>query len=342
MAIQEITTQPVKWPRISSLAVGFALIGVIVNETLLRSMEHRPTVVSDHRLWAMVYDGFLNDHNEGAIAMLGASRMQGDISLATVREVTGADSVYQLALSGHNSCHAVFRDIVDNTDFRGLILISETERSLAHDKGEQNQVVREFEARPLDANFNRHLSNLLQSQFVFLNPNSDSYRLWGNLLLQRQAPEVYHVSTLINREQALDFSRTNVDRINRQRAQFFGDGKKDTSPVDPEKWMAKVSVRWEKLVKTYQARGGKVVFVRFPVSAERSVKDRQRWPTDQYWSEVMQRMGVPAVHYQEHPELADFEFPDSSHLDMRDKNEFTRRLFNNSVIYEQLPSHEHE
>lgn len=66
------------------------------------------------------------------------------------------------------------------------------------------------------------------------------------------------------------------------------------------------------------------------------------WPIDRFWNPVMERLAVPAIHYQEFPELGNFEFPDGSHLDLRNKPEFTRRLFTCSEITKQLEASNEE
>lgn len=336
MAKIKVNSASIPWGRVGGLALVVALIGIVTNELTLRLMGHRPSIVSDERLWSMTYDRFDADLDERAIVLLGASRMQGDISLAEVKAIAEAPSVYQLALSGRGSAFAVFEKIVAETDFKGLIVISETEQTLVGDPGKQFQVVQAHEHRPLDANFNRKISNFLESNFVFLNPNSSSYRLWGNLLFQQEAPEVFHVATLANREQSLDFTLTDKDRINRLRGEVFRERSAAAESLDPQKWKEMVVSRWQEPIAEFQERGGRIVFVRFPVSAERSLLELERWPIAEYWQSVMKRMGVPALHYRDQSDLGSFEFPDSSHLDMRDKVEFTRRLFGNPLIKKQL------
>lgn len=260
------------WGKVVGLALSLAVVGIVTNESLLRAMGHRPSIVSDERLWALTYDKFIDIQDQSSIVLLGASRMQGNISLKEVRKVTGIDQVLQLALSGRGSSLAIFQQIVDETEFNGLIVISETEATLVGDFSQRDEVVRQFESRPLDANLNRSISNLLESCFVFLNPESSSYRLWGNLLLQGEPPEAFHVTTMSDREQSLDFSRTDVERVNHLRRAT--EGKREANGADPDAWIASVEQRWGATIQQFQARGGVLYLCAFqcpPNEASRRV-----------------------------------------------------------------------
>ena len=81
-----------------------------------------------------------------------------------------------------------------------------------------------------------------------------------------------------------------------------------------------------KAVEKLRARGGKIVFVRLPVSGElKSLEDRLS-PRSQLWEPLLKRAGVPGIYFEDYPELAGFNCPEWSHLSAGDSVEFSKRL----------------
>ena len=73
-------------------------------------------------------------------------------------------------------------------------------------------------------------------------------------------------------------------------------------------------------------RGGRVVFLRLPVTGPLAEREEKLAPRVATWDRVVRENGVPAIHFAEHPELAAFDCPEWSHLSAEDSVEFTRRL----------------
>ena len=79
-------------------------------------------------------------------------------------------------------------------------------------------------------------------------------------------------------------------------------------------------------VQKLRARGGKIVFVRLPVSGGLKALENQITPRNQTWDPLLQRTGVPGIHFEDFPELAGFNCPEWSHLSAGDSVEFSKRL----------------
>lgn len=309
----------------ASVALAFALI--TVNEILLAKASHQPSIVSDADLWATQRERLDNPDSSGII-LLGASRMQTNIDIATMEKFFG-EPVIQLAQSGLGTSLPVLRDIADNTNFAGLVLISETESTLLSSDDQQQSAVDHYHKRwTYDRKLNRHLGSMWQSNFRFCNPTSSSYRLWGNILVERELPKPNHTKTLASRQQLSDFENPEfVERVNRLRGQA-------SSPPDADKvfkadlsgYAVKVVARWSNAIRKLQDRGGRVVFVRMPVSEARAKVEEKQWPLDEAWQPAMLSLGVIGIHHRQFQELAAFNFPDTSHLDYRDAKEFIERV----------------
>ena len=79
------------------------------------------------------------------------------------------------------------------------------------------------------------------------------------------------------------------------------------------------------LVRKLQARGGKIVFVRFPHSGELKKLEDAATPRSAAWTRLMNETKAPNIYYSDHPDLM-FECPEWSHLSGPDSVEFSQRL----------------
>src|SRR5450432_3278959 len=81
-----------------------------------------------------------------------------------------------------------------------------------------------------------------------------------------------------------------------------------------------------KAVETLRARGGKIVFVRFPVSGELKALEDRLTPRADLWESLLKRTKVPGIYFEDFPELSSFSCPEWSHLSAGDSVEFSKRL----------------
>jgi hypothetical protein len=81
-----------------------------------------------------------------------------------------------------------------------------------------------------------------------------------------------------------------------------------------------------KHVARIQARGGRVVFLRLPVTGPLAQREEQIAPRAATWDRLVRENKVPAIHFADHRELNAFDCPEWSHLSAGDSVEFTRRL----------------
>ena len=79
-------------------------------------------------------------------------------------------------------------------------------------------------------------------------------------------------------------------------------------------------------VKKLRARGGKIVFVRFPESGELKKLEDRETPRAGIWDRVIKETGAPGIYYEDYPELSGFNCPEWSHLSAGDSVEFSKRL----------------
>jgi len=82
----------------------------------------------------------------------------------------------------------------------------------------------------------------------------------------------------------------------------------------------------EKAVKSIQERGGKVIFVQFPLSEVARKLVEEKYPRKKYWEVMAARTSAIMIHFEDYPSLSGFECPDFLHLDRGDAVHFTKAL----------------
>lgn len=323
--------QPVRsamaWPKAWLLASTLAIAGLGVHETLVSYANHRPSIVSDADLFCTLYNQ-LHQLEETDIVLLGASRMQTGVDLEVLQRRYPHRKALMLAQSGQGTSYPVFQDIVDNTSFRGTIIIDETEHTLASQSVDQQGTIDHCRTQfSIDSALNRRLASWLQSRLMFLNPQSSAIRLWGNLVVENELPEPFYTRTLADRQQLVEYERAAVDSLNDLYEQRLQGVRQQAHQgyLPPEQWLHQTQ-HWQRLIHTFQQRGGRVIFVRMPVAWDRWMLEREVTPLKQYWQPFMEKTGVASLHFAEAPELTRFDFPDSSHLDEGDRANFTDLL----------------
>ncbi|MEO0517161.1 MAG: hypothetical protein AAF171_07655 [Cyanobacteria bacterium P01_A01_bin.116] len=310
----------IQWIKIwllSGLLTGLSLFS---HEMLLVSTKQEPSLISDVDLFCTVYSKVSTLQSDDFI-LLGASRIQTGFDLATMKEKFPKQESLMLAQAGHGTSFPVFKDIVENSNFNGTIIFDETERTLISSKNLQEESIKSCRNFSIDRWINRKISTALQKRVRFLN----SPFIWAPLLLEMRIPEPFFVKTSADRQRFLDFSLGQRD---------FPDNAISTSgEISFSQWEDKVK-RWEDPILKFRQRGGTVIFVRFPVSKKLWSSDEKLFPPEDYWLRWTGSLGLESIHFSQHPALMSFELPDGTHLDKKDRAEFTRLLLH----YLDLPS----
>ena len=81
------------------------------------------------------------------------------------------------------------------------------------------------------------------------------------------------------------------------------------------------------LTQKIESNGGKVVFIRFPTGKLVWEVDQKKYPKHIFWNNI-QKMHSASVNFSNYYSLSQYDLPDGSHLDFRDKKKFTVSLMN--------------
>jgi hypothetical protein len=129
-------------------------------------------------------------------------------------------------------------------------------------------------------------------------------------------PQASYVGTLPDRSQQADYGRVDRAAAYRHRVDVYLGGETPSFRAVPD-----LEARWtafDALIRKIQARGGRVVLVRFPTTKRIWQMDQILYPKDVYWDTLVARTSGQTVHFAEHESLSSFDLPDGVHLDYRD------------------------
>ena len=310
-----------EWKKTIVFAFCLWALLLVTHECLLSYSGFIPNVTSDKALWALQREQ-VEYATPDDILLLGASRMQTNIDMESFRGEFKGKKVLQLALAGYGSSLPVFEDIVHNTDYKGLILLDESINSLVQGESQAEFVRYYHRDYSIDRKWNRKLANFFQKNFRFLHSSGNSMRLWTHILIKRSLPEPQYAITMPDRQQISYFELTDAENLYNTRMEGVRDWTSKIAP-DPKLWLDVALQRWQKSLKKFQERGGRVIFIHMPVSLERWALEENFVPKEKYWDQFVESLGIPSIHFVDWESLMKYKLPDTSHLRAEDRSPFS-------------------
>lgn len=317
------------WIKIATLSIIVFLGLTLLHETLLSKAKHHATLTADSDLFCMQYSK-IPTLDEKDVLLLGASRMQTDFDLDVFKVRFPERDILQLAVAGSGTYIPLFQNIVEQTNFSGVMLVSMAELNIfIEDSSQQEMVDYCAKSFTLDKKTNRLIRNWFQGRFISHYKQGSSYRLWTHLLGKGSLPQAFHNKTRADRSRFSDFELYNPKVLEELKNKKIENAKEAPNKhnINPKEWFSKAEI-YASLTKAFEARGGKVIFIRMPVSKERWEVENQNFPVDTYWKPFMKDNGFKHIHFADYESLSQFDLPDTSHLDQDDRAEFTHLLLN--------------
>lgn len=303
-------------------------LAILVLETGWRyvGIEHY-SVTDDVRLWSMQRERLDSDDGHNMVALLGGSRMQIGFSREAFRELLPDTELVRLSVAGKKPI-AALKDIALNTRFRGTAIVAAYTMALTPRgmKDQQPYVDYYHNEWGVDARINRKIKTLVEENLVLVNPRYKTSNLLLYIAGQGARPKIHHVTITRDRSIYADYSSIPA-QADRNRHKRLGKirKKQPPPPSDLEKWLAE-SEKIKPYVRKIQDRGGKVVFVRFPITYSDWLETYEIIrPKHKYWDAFAEDTQAAMIHFADYPTLH-FNAPDGSHIDQRDAPQFTRNL----------------
>jgi len=295
--------------------------------------EHYPRTfdIESLDMWADQRER-INDLDEQDVVILGSSRAHFDLNIHLWDSLTGRRPI-QLAYPG-SSPYFPIEEVVRNSKFKGLLVIGVApglffsgEKSWGANRGKA--VVDRYHDRTLAQIFNQRIYHYIDPRFSFVDeglslknlrdrlpfPNRDSINspdIWPPMV---RMDEYRNIRMLPIMEQDTVFQR-------RQKDIWFNPKPKNRFADQKEEIMK----HYLDLVHEFQERGGRVVFLRAPITGYYVDTEYKLYPRAEYWDSLVSGCGCTGYHYADYPETANMEPPEWSHLNRKDSDLYTRKI----------------
>ncbi|VAX40759.1 hypothetical protein MNBD_PLANCTO02-1525, partial [hydrothermal vent metagenome] len=285
---------------------------------------HKPSVVSDHKLWSLVRANIYEETGK-TVVLLGASRIHIGFNTDEFRSRFPDYRLSQLAVSG-NSPLATLRDLAEDSQFKGTIICSVTYAMLRSDNwSAQQPFVEHFHHQTgLNSRLERKIANAVQQRLALKNSRIRLTVVAKHLLIHQKFPKPFYLRSLPDRSRIADYSSSSKKqlqhRINKRLRSLV------PSPYcSPDIWLQE-AMSVEQYVRKIQSRGGKVIFVRMPVSNQWWELNEEVAPRVSYWDQFAEKTSAITVHYQDYELMKKLYCPDHSHLSRQSAKIFTHLL----------------
>ena len=335
-----IPAQP--WRGITVVVVLFILAAACAWEVYCRSVGYAPTLNDTADLWAQARRGV----KPGSLVIIGDSRPHFDLDLDELESGLGSRPI-QLAQGG--SCaFPVLQDLVNDERFHGTIICSIVPRMFFAPGGplieNAQKAVKRYHTQTLAQRASQFLALPLEEHVAFLKQDE-----LDTAEILRRLPIPDRPGALVPPKFPPYFASLDRERRARMVESCERPGALQTriktgwiplftpppppSYIPKEVFLAKMNAAVETrfhettaLVEKLRARGGKIVFVRFPVTGELKALEDKATPRNGIWDRLLKETAAPGIYFEDFPELASFNCPEWSHLSAGDSVEFTKRL----------------
>ena len=335
---------PLPWRGLTVVVALIVIAAASAWEFYCRSIGYRPTLNDNEDLWTMTRRSVKPE----SIVIIGDSRAWFDLDLDELQKGLGKRPV-QLAMGG--SCaYPVLADLANDESFHGTIICSVVPRMFVAPPGTPpmergEKAVRRSHTQTPAQRASQYLAMPLEEHVAFLKQEDLTLddllkRLpISNRPYAQVSPRLPPYFGTLDRERRARMIEECAwpgselqKRIQQIWLPLF------TPPPPPtyipkeefgKKIGAAIEARFHDVataVKKLRARGGKIVFVRFPESGELKKLEDRETPRAGIWDQVIKKTGAPGIYYEDYPELSGFNCPEWSHLSAGDSVEFSKRL----------------
>jgi hypothetical protein len=331
------------WRGITVIVVLIVFAAAAAWEIYVRSIGYGPTLNPTEDLWAQARRAVKPE----SIVIIGDSRGWFDLDLDELEKGLGKRPV-QLAMGG-GCAYPVLADLVNDERFHGTIICSFVPRLFFAPPGSppmerSGKAVRRYHTETWAQRASQYLAMPLEENVAFLKQEDLSTE---GLLKQLPIPDRPNAQVPPNLPPyfgSLDRERRArmiercaqpgelQSRIQRRWLRLFSPPPPPSFiPIDA--FMATMKKAQEdrfvdttKAVEKLRARGGKIVFVRLPLSGELKTQEDRISPRSQLWERLLKDTKAPGIYFEDYPELSTFTCPEWSHLSAGDSVEFSKRL----------------
>lgn len=337
-------TRPVPaqcWARIGLLVLALECALVCGWEVFWRHQGFIPGDYEDTpALWALQRKRATGN----ATVLIGSSRMWEDVDLGEWQRTTG-DRPVQLAIAGRNP-QPVLDDLAADPSFQGLVVCEVTPYLFYVEPQEfTTAFIHKGRSQTLSQRASNRLAMGLERLLAFIDSETRLSTLWKRLPLPLRAGTLPVREVPKGHEMQADrgarmWRRIETDASYRALFQrlwlFYAGGPQPTLEDRPPSLATaypgivgivdRASIRVANDVARIRARGGEVVFVRFPSSGPVYTSEIRGFPRALSWEPLLRRSHATGVNFADYPQLQGYNLPEWSHMSAADAPRFTRAL----------------
>lgn len=340
------------WLRLIAAAFMLLVIAIIGWEVLARSMQHKPgTFHGFAERWA-VERHKLDKPNDYRVVLTGSSRMLWAADLDIMEAGFGTRPL-QLSLPGTSPALMV-EDIVNNTDFDGVILVGVA--TFLFNKLDEGAFGRDaldrYKNETPSQKSGAKIHAFLSTYLGFLDESFELFKLmerYADLPVRSESKDLMAEGWKLGdgyADQQMDMWPP-VEQVgsfdNTQMTNFWsaGLGRPPEKPERMAKMASETLAYFTPLIEKLRERGGDMVFIRMPSAGPYVEHDKKTDYRGLTWDVMVKGFGAPAIHSFDYPQLStDLDIPEWSHLSRDSQDLWSRDII--PVIeqsYEQYRGH---
>jgi hypothetical protein len=330
------------WRGITVTVVVGVLVAVAAWEVYCRSLGYEPTFNDTDDLWAEARRRVEPE----SVVIIGDSRAWFDSDLDELEHGLGKRPV-QLALPGSGP-YPVLDDLANDDRFHGTVICSVVPGLFFAPAGPPMQrpsgAVKRFHGQTWAQRISHQISVPLEKSFAFLKQEDLTMaallldlpiRDRPNAQVPPRTPPYFCSIDRERRARMLEQAARPGPLQEKVKGRWLRLFTPPPPPsyVPPDIFAAKtkeaIQARFQNTkiaIDKIRARGGKIVFVRFPMTGALKEHEDKFTPRAQTWDPLLQATNVPGIYFEDFPELSSFNCPEWSHLSAGDSVEFTKRL----------------
>ena len=299
----------------------------------------------DKALWAEQRAKLENTDATG-VALLGSSRVFFDIQLNEWQKETGVRPV-MIAAAGTTPL-PVFQDIVENSEFNGTLLIGITPPLYFSPPVKENDFfqritnwIKHYHKRTYADRLNHFLSKGPQNSLAFLNSTEETFyneldlkTLIDHIPLPKRvmAPPPFPEFQYLDKDRnvtmwEITVTDTTYARMITNFWSFVIQPPPHLPPPEVIEEMKNGLIGLTvSLVEKFEARGGKVIFIRCPSQNQFRMAENGGFPREVYWDKLVKATNCASYHFEDYAFMSKYTLPEWSHLATPDARQFTKDL----------------
>jgi hypothetical protein len=322
------------------IAVVLGVLSIAAWEIYWRSQGYFPDLDDDKYLWAKTR-AKVDKAAEDDVVLVGSSRVLFNIQLGQWETLTGIKPI-QLANAGATPL-PVFHDIVENTNFKGTVIVGVTPPLFFSTTFEQatpwsraSSRSEFYKNRTYAQRLNYSLSIPIQNSLAFVSNDDEA---WFDDINLKALLKTIQLPTRTEKPPEPPFRRfqdIDINRNVRMKERMVS----DTAFANSIKTVWKTILSGDmpppekeatieyflKDAEKFTSRGGKIILLRNPSDGFFKELESKGLPRPEFWDELVTKANVPAYHYQDYESLSAFKTIEWSHLSAKDADQFTENF----------------